>query len=128
MIVELDLSLSILSGKLGAAGIPFISISGNEAPYTIEFAAEATQEQRDAAAAILAAFDPAEAIEREDEISNAPGLARAYFAAHPAAVTFIRMTPAEQDAAIEAMTLAQLRTVIKFLAVAVAALVKREFL
>lgn len=65
---------------------------------------------------------------RQLEIQQAHPIAYEYFASHPAVVAFIRKTPAEQEAEIEAMTLAQLRTVIKFLAVAVAALVKREFL
>lgn len=67
-----------------------------------------------------------EQLARRAERLEAHPIAYAYFAAHPAVVEFIRKTPAEQEAEIEAMTLAQLRTVIKFLAVA--ALVKREFL
>jgi hypothetical protein len=49
-----------------------------------------------------------------------------YFASKPAAIAFMRLTPEEQEAQIEAMTLAQLKTVVKYLAVAVSALVKKH--
>lgn len=65
---------------------------------------------------------------REAEIEGAGPTARAFFAANPAAVAFIRLTPAEQAAQIDLMTLAQLRTVVKYLTVAVAVLIKRELL
>jgi hypothetical protein len=65
---------------------------------------------------------------REAEANAAPLTARQYFAASPAAVAFIRLTPEEQATAIEGMTLAQTKTVIKYLAVAVSALIKREYL
>lgn len=50
---------SILRNRLTAAGIPIVGISGNAPPFRVDFAPEATQQQRDAAAAIVAAFDPA---------------------------------------------------------------------
>jgi hypothetical protein len=69
-----------------------------------------------------------EEIAREAEANAAPLTARQYFAASPAAVAFIRLTPEEQATQIDAMTLAQLRVVVRYLAVAVSALVKREYL
>lgn len=65
---------------------------------------------------------------RAEEIVQAPITARQWFAGQPAAVAFIRLTPAEQAAQIDAMTTAQLKTLLKFVTVAVAALVKRELL
>lgn len=64
----------------------------------------------------------------ETEAAAAPQTARAYFAAHQAAIDFIRLTPAEQETQINAMTLAQAKVVIVYLTIAVSALVKREFL
>lgn len=51
-----------------------------------------------------------------------------YFAGKPAAVALIRLTPEEQEAQIEAMTLAQLKTVVKYLTIAVSALIKRYYI
>lgn len=69
-----------------------------------------------------------EASSLEGDDLGAPHTAREFFAASPAAVAFIRLTPDEQAAQIDGMTTAQLKTVVKYLAVAVSALVKREFL
>ena len=69
-----------------------------------------------------------EEIARQEEIKQAPLTARQYFAASPAAVAFIRLTPEEQVTQIDGMTTAQLKTVIKYLAVAVSALIKERFL
>lgn len=66
---------------------------------------------------------------RLDSDEVAGGLtARQFFAASPAAVEFVRLSPAEQAAQIDGMTLAQVKAVVKYLAVAVSALIKREFL
>jgi len=65
---------------------------------------------------------------RTKEVTEAAGIARAWLANQTAALKFIRLSPAEQEAQIEAMSLAQLKTVVKFLAVAVSAMVKRELL
>ena len=70
----------------------------------------------------------AQQIAKDTEINGASLTARQYFAGKQAAIDFIRLTPAEQETQIEGMTLAQLKTVVKYLTVAVAALVKREFL
>lgn len=69
-----------------------------------------------------------EQVARDEEIQQAPLTAREYFANSPAAINFIRLTPEEQAIAIDGYTLAQTKTVIKYLAVAVSALIKREFL
>lgn len=70
----------------------------------------------------------AEEIAKAEEIVQAPITARQWFAGQPAAVAFIRLTPAEQAAQIDLMTTTQLKTLLKFVTVAVAALVKRELL
>jgi hypothetical protein len=77
----------------------------------------------------LPADEPTPAqLTKEEEIRQAPLTARQYFLSHPAAITFVRLTPEEQDGQIEAMNLAQLKTVVKYLTVAVSMLVKRELL
>lgn len=73
------------------------------------------------------AGEPARAA-RQAEIKQAPITARQFFAASPAALAFIRLTPAEQATQIDGMTLAQLKTVVKFLAVAVSAIIKRDYI
>lgn len=70
----------------------------------------------------------AEQLAREAEINQAPITAKEYFASKQAAIDFIRLSPTEQETQIDAMTLAQLKTVVKYLTIAVSALVKREFL
>lgn len=67
-------------------------------------------------------------IARDKEIDGASPVARAWFASHQAAADFIRLTPAEQEAAIDAMTTVQLKTLLKYLTVAVAFMIKRELL
>lgn len=67
-------------------------------------------------------------VAKELEITQANPTARAYFAASPAAVAFIRLSPTDQATQIDAMTLAQLKVVVRYLAVAVSALIKRELL
>jgi hypothetical protein len=69
-----------------------------------------------------------EELAREAEVNQAPLTARQFFAGSPAAINFIRLTPEEQATQIDAMTTAQLKTVVKYLTVAVSALVKQEFL
>lgn len=123
-----DLIVSFLDKQLRAASIPIDGIAKQNGDYRIDFRPEATAEQRIQAAAIVAAFDPVGAIARENEIEQAPGMAYNYFAAHPAAVAFVRLSAAEQEAQIELMTLAQLKTVVKHLTVAGSMLIKRELL
>lgn len=70
----------------------------------------------------------AEQVARDEEVRQAPLTAKEYFLSHPAAIAFIRLTPAEQEATVNGYTLAQLKTAFAHLTVAVSALVKREFL
>lgn len=67
-------------------------------------------------------------IAKEDELVQAPLTAVEFFQANPAAIAFIGQTPEAQATAIDAMTTAQLKTVVKYLVVAVSALIKREYL
>jgi len=69
-----------------------------------------------------------EQLAREAEVEQPPLTARQFFAQNPAAVAFIRLTPEEQAAQLDGMTLAQTKTVVKYLVVAVSAMIKREFL
>jgi hypothetical protein len=69
-----------------------------------------------------------EQIARDTELNQAPLTARQFFAANPAAVAFVRLTPEEQAAQLDGMTLAQTKTVIKYLVVAVSALIKEKFI
>jgi hypothetical protein len=70
----------------------------------------------------------AEQAARDVEVQQAPLTAKEYFLAHPAAIDFVRQTPEEQETAIDGMTTTQLKTVVKYLSVAVSALIKKEFL
>lgn len=54
--------------------------------------------------------------------------AMSYFSSKPAAVSFIRLSPEEQETQIDGMTLAQLKTVVKYLSIAVSALIKRFYI
>lgn len=65
---------------------------------------------------------------RVDEINAAPGVARTWYASHQAAIDFIRLAPAQQEAQIDLMTTAQLKTLLKYLTIAVTVIVKRELL
>ena len=67
-------------------------------------------------------------LDKMAEVSGAAGVAKEWLAGQQAAIDFVRLTPAEQTAQIDMMTLAQLRVVVKFLAVAVSAMIKRELL
>lgn len=62
------------------------------------------------------------------EMSEAHGIAKTWFSGQQAAIDFVRMTPAAQATAIDSMTLAQLRTVVKYVTIAVSMLIKRELL
>lgn len=64
----------------------------------------------------------------EKEAKQAPAIGRNYFASHSAAVAFVRLSPSEQEAQIDAMTTAQMKTLLKYLTIAVSMLVKRELL
>lgn len=70
----------------------------------------------------------AEELAKEEEVREAPGIARGWFAGHQAAINFIRLSPAEQEAAIEGYTNAQMKTLLKYLTVAVAMIIKERLL
>lgn len=122
------LDLSMLDTRIRAAGIPIDGVSRQNGEYLVDFRPEATPEQRLLAASIVAAFDPAEALAKQTEMEQAPIIARAFFASSPAAVSFVRLSPTEQAAAIDGYSLTQLKIVVKFLAVAVSMLIKQELL
>lgn len=63
--------VAALDQALRAAGIPIIGVSGDPPEATIEFAAEATQQHRDDAAAIQAAFPLTDAKRRAIEAIDA---------------------------------------------------------
>lgn len=69
-----------------------------------------------------------EQVARALEVEEAGPIARTWFAGQQAAKNFVRLTPEEQATQIDAMTLAQLRTVVKYLAIAVSMIIKRELL
>lgn len=69
-----------------------------------------------------------EQVARALEIAEAAGIAQGWFAGQQAAIDFVRLTPSQQATQIDSMTLAQLRVVVKFLAVGVSMLIKRELL
>lgn len=63
------------------------------------------------------------------EVSEAHGIAKAFYASHPAVTSFIRdLTPVQREAQIAAMTNSQLRTVVGYLVEAVILQIKRELL
>lgn len=63
------------------------------------------------------------------EMSEAQSIAKAFYDANPAIASFIRdKTTAQRKAEINAMTLAQLRTVVSYLVEAVIMDIKRELL
>lgn len=67
-------------------------------------------------------------LDRQKELADAPLTAKQYFQSHQAAIDFIRLTPIEQETAIDGMTVTQLREVIKYLTIAVSALIKERYL
>lgn len=94
------LAIQILGEKLHTANIPIVGISDNgDGTFRVDFAPEATQPQRDSAAAIVAAFDPvaelvAEEVKEAATIA-APIGARTWFAVNPNAKLIWSMTTAE---------------------------------
>lgn len=120
---------TILDQKLKAAEIPIAGISLNEdGSYRVDFLPGTTQAQRDQAAGIISAFNLQEVIDKQTEMDTARSIAKTWFSGQQAAIDFVRMTPAAQATAIDSMTLAQLRTVVKYVTIAVSMLIKRELL
>lgn len=108
---------SVLRNRLTAAGIPVVGVSGNAQPFIVDFAPEATQQQRDAAAVIVAAFDPAAEL---TALEAAEAAERLDFAALAADITnelaWIETAITEVDTGlglVDAATLAQLRAIVK---------------
>lgn len=67
-------------------------------------------------------------IAKQDEMRKAPLTAIEFFLKSPAAMNFIRLTPEQQSTAINGMTATQRNEVLKYLAVAVSALIKERYL
>lgn len=90
----------------------------------------ATPEQLVAIQAVIDNFAThwAAYLAKKDEENISPFTAREWFAAHPAAVAFVRLTPAEQKTQIDGMALAQLKTLLEFVIIAVAALIKERYI
>lgn len=66
---------------------------------------------------------------RQLEIEQSHPIAKTFYASHPAITSFIRdNTPAQREAQIQAMTLAQLRTVVVYLVEAVVADIKQKYM
>lgn len=86
-----------------------------------------TPQQLEAAWQAWLAGEPAREA-KEEEVKQAHPIARQWFASHQAAINFIRLSPAEQEAAIDGYTNAQMKTLLKYLTIAVSAIIKRELL
>lgn len=69
-----------------------------------------------------------EQLAKQAEITQAPITARQYFLGHQAAIDFVRLDPTTQETQIDAMSLAQLKTVVKYLTIATSAIIKEKFL
>lgn len=119
------IDVTYLIQKITDAGLPILTLRDTG---TFEMQPGATPQQTAAVQAIIDTYDPAAAQARADEIQQAGVTARQWFLAHQAAIDFIRLTPAQQEAQIDGMTTAQLKTLLKYLTIAVAVLVKRELL
>lgn len=112
------LATQILGEQLHAAGIPIVGVSdlgGGE--FRVDFAEEATQQQMDDAAAIVAAFDPAAEMAAQEAIEAQEGLDFSGLKADIAGeLTWITGAITEIDTglgAVDAATLAQLRVIVK---------------
>lgn len=96
--------------------------------FVVSYTEAATPAQQSAAAAIVSAFDPVAEEAHQLEIVQSQPVASTWYAGQQAAKDFVRLTPAQQVTQIDAMTLAQLRTVVKYLAIAVSMLIKERLL
>lgn len=69
-----------------------------------------------------------EQIAKDLEVNQAGSVAKTWFSSQQAAIDFVRLTPAQQATQISGMTVPQKDTVLKYLAIAVSMLIKRELL
>lgn len=112
------LAVQILGEQLHAAGIPIVGVSDNgDGTFRVDFATEATQQQRDDAAAIVAAFDPVAEVAAQEAIEAQEGQD---FSDLEADITnelaWIETAITEIDTGlgvVDAATLAQLRVIVK---------------
>lgn len=72
--------------------------------------------------------DPADPAPAPTEADLAVPAARQWLVDHQAAIDFMRLTPAQQQTAIDGMALTALKTVVWYLVVVVSHLVKERFL
>lgn len=68
------------------------------------------------------------ALDKQVEINAAAGIARNWFSGQQAAIDFVRLSPTQQATQIDGMSLVQLKVVVKYLAIAVSMVIKRELL
>jgi len=96
--------VAILHNRLEVV-CPVISVSNSGDNYLVEFAPEATQQQRDAAAVIVAAFDPVAEQAAWDAMEagkvTAHGGALAWFEAYPNAALLFNLSIADLDLEID---------------------------
>lgn len=67
-------------------------------------------------------------IDKDIEMNEAHPIAKTWFSGQQAAIDFVRLAPAQQATQISGMTVAQKDAVLKYLAIAVSMLIKRELL
>lgn len=65
---------------------------------------------------------------RQLEIEQSHPIAKTWFVGQQAAIDFVKLTPAAQATAIDGYSLAQLKVVVKYLAIAVSMLIKERLL
>lgn len=92
--------LSVLVQKLESAAIPFYSLYEDG---RIHFKPEATAQQRQDAAAIVAAFDPTVEDARREEIRQAPLTARQWLVDNPQAKQIFSLSVADLNSQVAAL-------------------------
>lgn len=126
-------TVSVLHNQLTTAGIPIEGVADNgDGTYRVDYMTAATPAQKTQAAGIVAAFnataEQATLAAAAAEQAGAQPTAKTWWSGQQAAIDFIRLTPAQQATQIDAMTLAQLKVVVKYLAIAVSMIVKERLL
>lgn len=118
--------LQLISGIIRLVDMAYIPADENNVDYQeyLKWIDEGNVPQL----ADTTALPTPEQVIKQTEIIESPITAKQYFTSKQAAIDFIRLTPAEQETQIDAMTLAQLKTVVKYLTIAVSAFIKERFL